>query len=283
MNDEDREIEEKFKRLKKIVADMKSVLVAFSGGVDSTFLLKVARDVLGKKNVLAVTSLSDTTARQERSDAENYARAFDVEQIFVKSSELENPDFTKNPPDKCYICKKIRFLELMDMTKKRGFNFLADGENVDDMADYRPGSLAARELGVRSPLREAGLTKADIRKLSREFGLSSWDKPSFACLASRVPYGDEITPEKLRQVDEGESFLRESGFSPQLRLRHYGDTARIELDENDYKKIADADQRKRVVRYMKSLGFQFVTLDLEGYKMGSLNRSIGDREKHRVK
>ncbi len=279
MNAEEREIKEKFKELKQALAEMKRVLVAFSGGVDSTFLLKVARDVLGRENVLAVTALSATTAEQDLADAETYARAFDVEYVVVKSSELENPEFTRNPPNKCYICKKSRFQGLVDMAKERGFDFVADGENFDDAADYRPGSLAAKELGVRSPLRETGLTKSDIRALSREFGLSSWDKPAFACLASRIPYSQEITPGKLKQVDEGERFLRESGFSPQLRLRHHGDTARLELDENDFRKFADADARARVVQYLKSLGFQFVTLDLEGYTMGSLNRSIGEHEK----
>ena len=279
MNELEREIYEKYKNLKESLREMKRVLVAFSGGVDSTFLVKVARDVLGRENVLAITALSATTAKQERSDADTYAKAFGVEHEVIQTSELDNPEFTKNAPNKCYICKKSRFQVLVDMAGERGFHFVIDGENQDDRADYRPGSLASKELGVKSPLRDAGLTKNDIRLLSREFGLNTWDKPSFACLASRIPYRQEITPEKLRQVDEGEYFLRESGFSPQLRLRHHQDIARLELDQDDFAKLADPDLRARVVQYLKSLGFQFVTLDLEGYNMGSLNRSISDHEK----
>ncbi len=265
---------EKFDRLKNILRELRKIVVAFSGGVDSTFLLKVARDVLSTKNVLAATALSETTPSQEISDAEHYAKVFGVQHIRVITRELEVPEFVKNPPNKCYICRINRFGRLLEIAKEHDFSIVADGTNADDCFDFRPGNLASRELGIRSPLEEAGLTKKDIRALSKELGLATWNKPSFACLASRIPYYQEITPEKLKQVDKAERFLRETGLSAQLRVRHHGDIARLELNPDDFVRISEKDFRHYVIKHLKSLGFQYIALDLEGYTMGSLNRSL---------
>lgn len=264
----------KYEKLKSVIWDLKKILVAFSGGVDSTFLLKTARDLLGNENVLAVSAISPTTSQQEQRDAQIYAEAFGVNLLMIESGELNIPEFVKNPSNKCYICKKHRFGKLSEIAHEKGFDVIVDGENADDFLDFRPGSQAAKELGVRSPLREAGLTKKEIRSLSRELGLPSWNKPSFACLASRIPYHETITAEKLRQVDDAEEFLRKLGFLPQLRVRHYGNMARIELDVQDFHILTQNDTRISIVKYFKSLGFEFVTIDLEGYNMGSLNRGI---------
>ncbi len=187
--------------------------------------------------------------------------------------------FTANPPDKCYWCKKNRFKSLVDLAAFRGFHFVLDGENADDSKDYRPGSIAARELGVRSVLREAGLTKARIRSLSKKFGLSTWNKPSCACLASRIPYDQPITPEKLEQIDQGENFLLKWNISGQVRVRHHGNIARIEVPPKDMIKLLKKEMRVRVVDYFKSIGFLFVALDFEGYSTGNLNRAVTDKEK----
>jgi len=253
---------------------MKSVVVAFSGGVDSTLLLRVAQMVLDKK-VLAVTALSETTPRHEMGDAKRLAAEFGVSHLIIESDEMKYPEFVKNPEDKCYICKKSRFSAIIHIAAERGFSLVADGSNVDDQSDYRPGMRAVRELGVRSPLLEAGLSKADIRALSRDLGLSTWNKPSYPCLATRLPYGTPITAERLRQVDAAEEFIRSKSISRQVRVRHYGDTARIEVAEEDVAKLLDSEVRTQVVSFFKNLGFKFVTLDLQGYRMGSLNREVG--------
>lgn len=263
----------KYEKLKTLLAGMQRVLIAFSGGVDSTLLLKVAVDVLSE-NALAATAVSDTTSRHERRDAEHLAEQMGVHHLMVESQELEMPEFIKNPVDKCYICKKHRFSAIKTLADKHGCLYVLDGGNLDDQRDFRPGIRALEELGVRSPLFEAEMTKSDIRLLSQQLGLPTWNKPSFACLASRIPYHQRITPEKLHQVDVGEDFLRELDFSPQLRVRHYGDTARLEIAPDDIQKLATADFRDRIVDFFKGLGFAFVTLDLEGYTMGSLNRVL---------
>ena len=263
----------KYEKLKTLLAGMQRVLIAFSGGVDSTLLLKVAVDVLGE-NALAATAVSDTTSRHERRDAVHLAEQMGVHHLLVESQELEMPEFIKNPADKCYICKKHRFSAMKALADKHGCFYVLDGSNLDDQRDFRPGIRALEELGVRSPLFEAEMTKSDIRLLSQQLGLPTWNKPSFACLASRIPYHQRITPEKLHQVDVGEDFLRELDFSPQLRVRHYGDTARLEIAPDDIQKLASADFRDRIVDFFKGLGFAFVTLDLEGYTMGSLNRVL---------
>jgi uncharacterized protein len=266
-------ISDKHENLRLLLTGMQRVLIAFSGGVDSTLLLKVARDVLGE-NALAATAISETTSRHERRDATRLAKRMGVTHLLVDSQELEMPEFINNPVDKCYICKKHRFSAMKALADQHGCLYVLDGSNLDDQRDFRPGIRALEELGVRSPLFETKMTKSDIRRLSQQLGLPTWNKPSLACLASRIPYNHRITPKKLQQVDAGEDFLRELDFSPQLRVRHYGDTVRLEIAPDDIQKLTAADLRKRIVDYFKGLGFAFVTLDLEGYTMGSLNRVL---------
>lgn len=265
----------KHSELKQIFRDMKSVLVAFSGGVDSTLVLKVALDVLGPEKVLAVTAVSATSARHERLEAAALAESLGAEHLMVESNEMALPEFVRNPPERCYICKKSRFNDLVKLAKERGLAFVVDGGNADDHKDYRPGIKATRELGVRSPLSEAGLTKAEIREISRSLGLPTWDRQSYACLASRIPYGSPLTEEALQQVDSAEEFLRDLLPGVQLRVRHHGDLARIEVVGNFIPDLAAEHIRNSVVRHFKELGFHYVALDLEGYAMGSLNRPLG--------
>ncbi len=274
MGTDKQQAEEKFSELKQRLRGMKRLAVAFSGGVDSAFLLKVAADALGPDNVLALTALSETTPRRERRDAVNLARLIGAPLYQEQTRELEAPEFTRNAEDKCYVCKKLRFSRLTAIAGEQGFDLTADGGNLDDAQDYRPGMRAVRELGVKSPLSDAGLTKADIRLLSKELGLPTWDKPALACLATRIPYHSPITAEKLKQADAAEERLISLGFSPRLRVRHDGHACRIEIDPADIPKIADAGLRNDIVRDLKALGFTYVALDLEGYRMGSLNKTI---------
>jgi uncharacterized protein len=273
MTIDDKDIDFKFSRLKDVLTNMKSLLVAFSGGVDSTLLLRVAQMMLGD-NVSAVTAVSETTPRHEMEDAKRFAAEFGVKHFLIESGELRLAEFLKNPYDRCYICKRSRFSAIIDLAEKNGQACVADGSNLDDLSDYRPGMKALRELEVRSPLVEAELTKADVRLLSKRLGLFTWDKPAYACLATRIPYETTITVEKLRQVDAAEDVIRSLSISKQVRVRHYGDTARIEVAREDIQKLFDPGIRDRVISFFKGLGFTFVTLDLEGYRMGSLNRSL---------
>lgn len=268
----------KHQYLQVLLKEMGRVLIAFSGGVDSTLLLKVAKDVLAD-DVLAVTALSETTPRHERYDADRLARELTAVHLFVQTHELRLPEFVNNPEDKCYICKKDRFSGLIELARQKGYRFVLDGGNLDDHADYRPGIKATKELGVRSPLAEADFSKQDVRLLSKQLNLKTWNKPSYACLASRIPYHRPITADKLRQIDSGEEFLRHLGLSGQVRVRHHDEIARLEIEAKDMPRFMQSALRSKVKEHFKGLGFTYITLDLEGYHMGSLNRVVAAARK----
>lgn len=264
-------MENKFKKLKSILISMESVLVAFSGGVDSTFLLKVASDSL-KDHVLAVTSDSPTITRKELAFSKEIAEKINVKHLIIKTDELNQENFTKNNTDRCFWCKTELFSKLTELAKNNNLNYVADGSNFDDIKDYRPGREAAKKLGVRSPLLEAGLTKKDIREISRSLDLQTWNKPSNACLSSRVPYGSQISTKVLKRIEDAEEILRSEGFD-QVRLRDYEELAKIEVMEKDIPRLLEPETRKRIIRSLKDLSYCHITLDLQGYRTGSLNES----------
>jgi len=273
-SNEDRVVTEKLNALRGILSDLGSVVVAYSGGTDSTLLLKVAHEELGQKSV-AVTAVSPTLTREEMDCAARLAEQIGAEHLLIESDELDSPDYVANSPDRCYYCKHLRFDTLMQLAQERGFLHVVDGTNVDDRGDHRPGMRAGRELGVRSPLQEAGFTKADIRAASRRLGLPNWNEPSNACLASRIPYGTPITRERLQQIEEAERLLHELGFA-QLRVRVHGDVARIEVQAES---LADVlERRLLILDQLRKLRFSYVTLDLEGYRTGSMNETLGNTD-----
>ncbi len=265
-------LKEKYQKLKDILAAMDSVVVAFSGGVDSTFLLRVARDVLGKEKVLALTATSPTYPEYELEESRALAKEMQVRQVEVESDELKIPGFSQNERDRCYHCKKELFTLCRQKAKELGYGFILDGSNLDDLDDIRPGRRAIEELEVRSPLLEAELTKNEIRLLSRDLNLPTWQKQPFACLSSRFPFGTEITPERLVQVGRCETFLRHRRVH-NYRVRFHGETARIEVAPDEIDKFLDADFRREVVAEFKAAGFTYVALDLEGYRTGSMNEA----------
>ena len=266
----DDKVNEKYKRLKEHIISLGSVAVAFSGGVDSTFLLKTAHDALGKK-AIAITEQTDVFPMRERSYAEEFCKKEGIEQIIIKTDVLGIDGFADNPKDRCYICKRALFGEIRKAAAEHGAEYVCEGSNVDDDGDYRPGMRAVAELDIKSPLKDAELTKAEIRALSKELGLDTWDKPSFACLASRFAYGERITREKLAMVERAEQLLYDEGFS-QFRVRVHGDMARIEIKPDEFERMLG--MAGRVNSYMRSLGFSYASLDLGGYKTGNMNVGI---------
>jgi pyridinium-3,5-biscarboxylic acid mononucleotide sulfurtransferase len=260
--------------LKKIISGYGSCLVAFSGGVDSTLLLKVSGLVLPKEKLLAVTGYSHLRRREELLLAKRIAKRLKVRHKIIKTSEMEDKKFLSNAVDRCYLCKKKLFLKLKALAKNNNLKFILEASTVSDIPDFRPGNKAKIELNIRSPLLEAGLIKEDVRNLSRRLNLITWNKPSDSCLASRIPYGVKLTPSLLKRINRAESFLNSLGFR-QVRVRHYNGLCRIEVPKKDIPRLLKKE--KNIARRMRKLGYQYITVDLEGYRTGSMNELLNDR------
>jgi uncharacterized protein len=265
-------LEQKLEQLKTIFAEMEQALIAYSGGVDSTLVAKIAYDVLGDR-ALAITAQSPSLLPEELEDARIQAATIGIPHQVVATHEMDNPNYTSNPVNRCYFCKSELHDTLKPLAIQRGYPYVVDGVNADDLRDYRPGIQAAKERGVRSPLAEVGVTKAEVRQLSQQMGLPWWDKPAQPCLSSRFPYGEEITIAKLQRVGRAEIYLRKLGFS-NLRVRSEGDTARIELPPEQIKEFVLTIDLPLVVSAFQEFGFVYVTLDLEGYRSGKLNQVL---------
>ncbi len=265
-------IEEKYEKLESCIRDLGSLAVAFSGGVDSTLLMKVASMVLGEKAV-AITAKSISFPEREHKESEDFCRDNGIKQIIVEVDQMKIEGFSQNPPNRCYLCKKRIFSGIMEAAGKLGITNVAEGSNTDDDGDYRPGMIAIKEMGVLSPLKVAELSKEEIRVLSKKLDLPTWSKPSFACLATRFVYGETITPEKIKMAGDAEELLLSLGFS-QSRCRVHGDIARIEVPEEEIAKFLDNDIRKKVESELKKSGFSYVSLDLTGYRTGSMNEVL---------
>jgi uncharacterized protein len=262
----------KHEKLKAYLNSLGSVAVAFSSGVDSTFLLKTAHEVLGE-NVIAVTARSCSFPERELKEAQAFCLEEGIRHFVCDSEELDIDGFSQNPLNRCYLCKNELFTKIWAIAREQGMEHVAEGSNIDDDGDYRPGLIAVKEQGVTSPLRYAGLTKQEIRELSQKLGLPTWNKQSFACLSSRFPYGERITAERLSMIDRAEQLLLDAGFR-QVRVRFHGNLARIETDEAGFGLFADAALRKRIHDALREIGFTYVSLDLLGYRTGSMNETI---------
>lgn len=271
-------LQEKLNNLLKKFEEMEGVLIAFSGGVDSTLLLKAA--TLTSARVMAVTASSPTYPETEIAAAVQLARDLRVQHRIINTNEMEDPNFTANPTERCYHCKRELFATLRRLASEHHLKTIVDGANADDEEDFRPGRRAAREFGVRSPLQEVGLTKDEIRQLAKYFHLPNWDKPSMACLSSRIPYGQAITPEKLRQIAAAEEYLYQLGLK-EVRVRHHDTIARIEVNPAAFALFIDAAEREKIVKFFKGLGFTYISLDLEGFRSGSMNALLKQEDLHR--
>ncbi len=267
-----KKIEEKYRVLKEYIKSLDSVAVAFSSGVDSTLLLAIAQDVLGEKAV-AITAKSSSFPKWEQDEAAEFVKERGIRQIVVETKELELEGFQNNQPDRCYLCKYEIFSNLRRIAAENGLKEVIDGSNLDDLSDYRPGKRAIEELGIKSPLQYAELRKEEIRQLSFHLGLPTWEKPSYACLASRFPYGEKITREKMKRVEEAELFLMKQGFR-QVRVRHHGDLARIEVLSEQIPQFLAGSLRSDIYKRLNEIGFTYVSLDLDGYRSGSMNETL---------
>ncbi len=266
-------LEAKTRYLEQTLSSLERVVVAYSGGVDSTFLAKMAYDALGGQ-AMAVTAVSPSLARAERDDATRFAAQIGIRHEFIETREMDNPAYRANDSSRCFHCKAELFDRLREFVAERGVQHMLYGPVIDDLGDFRPGMAASRERGARAPLVEAGLRKAEVRELSKRLGLSSWDKPAVACLSSRVAYGSQVTVEKLRQIEDAEALLRAEGFR-ELRVRHHGPIARIEVPESELARFTqDSARRQRIIQGLKTLGFTYVTLDLQGFRSGAMNEAL---------
>ncbi|ABR46709.1 ExsB family protein [Alkaliphilus metalliredigens QYMF] len=267
-------LQEKYEFLQNYIKNLGSLAVSYSGGVDSTFLLKVAYDVLGD-NVIAVTATSSTYPQREFEEAKRWIKDIGAKHIIIESEELDIDGFSENPINRCYYCKSELFTKVREVAVENNIEYVADGSNQDDLGDFRPGMQAASELKVVSPLREAKMTKDEIRAISKQLDLPTWSKPAFACLSSRFPYGHQITREKLTMVEQAEDYLYGLGFR-QLRVRHHEDTARIELGESEFDRFINKDLMRQVGKKFNEIGYTYVALDLNGYRTGSMNEVLKD-------
>jgi uncharacterized protein len=268
------ELNAKLARMKAILRDLEKVAVAFSAGVDSTFVLRVAMDVLGADHVIAVTGKSDSLASDEYEATCELARRFGVEHVVIETNEIDNPNYASNPANRCYFCKSTLYEQIGPVIQARGIRHVVNGTNADDLGDYRPGLQAAAEHDVRAPAAEAGLTKQDVRDLSARMGLPTFDKPAMPCLSSRIPYGEPVTPEKLRMIERGEAYLRKELGIGDCRVRHHGALARIEVPPDQIERLASPAVRAELDRHFRSIGYQYVSVDLRGFRSGALNEVI---------